>query len=64
MEELASRCSCGEPRDVSFLPENEGAYDVDIMRCHACTATTKALHEYESTAGLAAVPHLRERGKP
>jgi hypothetical protein len=34
-----SLCSgCSQPRDESFARENSEAYDVEVLRCHACAA--------------------------
>jgi hypothetical protein len=41
MEYEDSLCQCGQSRLESFDPENDNAYDVDMLRCFACSAKAR-----------------------
>lgn len=43
----AAECpGCGEPRETSMAVESDGAYDADVVLCHACAAMGRASHAY------------------
>jgi hypothetical protein len=45
--EQALICSgCGHPIDESHDPANEGHYEAEMLRCHACKAKGSAAHDF------------------
>lgn len=36
---------CGHPRSESMAPENEGKYDTEPIKCHACDDRAKTAHK-------------------
>lgn len=54
---------CGQDRRDSMSQENEFAYVVEAVRCHACAARDRhiaRMNKEASTAGLSFVSKLRE----
>lgn len=52
LEEESDECSgCGQPRSESMSPKADGAYDVEMLRCHACAARARAVGRFTSSGG-------------
>lgn len=59
-EQRAKCDGCGQPKDESMNPDNDGAYEVTALRCHSCAAMSAKSKTYSdmSSAGLYLSPHL------
>lgn len=61
----ATTCSgCGQDRRESTEKENEFAYEIEAIRCHACATRDRFvgnLPENFSRAGAAFIPRLKEQ---
>lgn len=44
----ANTCpDCGQPWDEATARENEDQYKAEMIRCHACTASSRAVKAYQ-----------------
>lgn len=50
---------CGQPLHESRAPENEYAYTVTPIRCHACASMSRASRKFLDGAGPTAADGLR-----
>ena len=52
LEEESDECSgCGQPRSASMSATADGAYEVQMLRCHACAAKARAVGKFMSSGG-------------
>lgn len=48
LEVEANSCpDCGQPWDAATDPDNEFAFKAQLIRCHACTTSAKAVRAYQ-----------------
>ncbi|MET8765865.1 hypothetical protein [Streptomyces sp. NPDC004658] len=49
---------CGQPWSEATDPEAEFAYRAELVRCHACTTSAKAVKAYQDKGGDGAGLHV------
>lgn len=48
----ADQCpDCGQPWHETSLPESEGGYRAELLRCHACATGAMKLHAHQESGG-------------
>lgn len=50
-DEESERHTCGRPAAESFAKDNAWAYRAEVVRCHACAALERAVHDYTKQDG-------------
>lgn len=52
LEVEADKCpDCGTPWGEATDPKREFAYDAEVIRCHACTASSMRVKAYQDSGG-------------
>lgn len=52
LEVEANACpDCGQPWDVATDKANEFGFTAELIRCHACTTSAKAVQAYQNKNG-------------
>jgi hypothetical protein len=60
LEAEANACpDCGQPWDVATDKANEFEFRAHLIRCHACTASAKAVQAYQDKNGSTHGVHVQ-----